>query len=129
MSNINQNQMNNKGRTGRFTSRIILFFFIAICIIACKKDASTKAIVSVINQNNAPVSEAYITLWQDTAVNPVNGVQSTLRVTKKSDAAGKAEFEFKLEAFLNIEVIKGPDTARSFIRLKENETVTQTVNL
>ena len=121
--------MNNKGRTGRFTSWIILSFFIAMCIISCKKDEPTKAIISVINQSNAPVSDAYITLWQDTAVNPVNGVKSTLRITKKSDAAGKAEFEFKMEAFLNIEVIKGPDTARSFVRLKEHETVTQTVNL
>ena len=129
MGNINQNQMNNKGRTGRIKVWIILCFFIAICNISCKKDDPTKAIISVINQSNAPVSDAFITLWQDTAVNPVNGVQSTLRVTKKSDAAGKAEFEFKLEAFLNIEVIKGPDTARSFVRLKENETVTQTVNL
>jgi len=52
-----------------------------------------------------------------------------VRITKKSDAAGRAEFEFKLEAFLNIEVIKNDDTARSFIRLKEHETVTKTVSL
>ena len=96
---------------------------------SCKKDDPTKAVISVVDVNSAPVLDATITLWQDTAVNNVNGVQSTVRVSKQSDAAGKAEFDFKLEAFLNVEVIKGIDTGRSFIRLKEHETVTQTVNL
>ena len=100
-----------------------------MCSLSCKKDSPTKAVISVVDVNTAPVLDATVTLWQDTAVNNVNGVQSTLRVTKKSDAAGNAEFEFKLEAFLNVEVIKGVDTGRSFIRLKEHETVTQTVNL
>lgn len=120
--------MNNKRRTERDTGWIVLSFFIVMCANSCKKDGPTKAVISVIDRYNAPVTDAKVTLWQDTAVNNINGVQSTLRVTKKSDAAGKAEFEFKLEAFLNIEVIKG-DTGRSFIRLKEHETVTQTVNL
>ena len=50
-------------------------------------------------------------------------------MTKTTDAAGRAEFDFELEAFLNIEVIRGADTGRSFIRLKEHESVSQTVNL
>lgn len=106
-----------------------LSFFITVCSMSCKKDGPTQAVITVVDGNTAPVIDATVTLWQDTAVNNVNGKQSTLRVVKKSDAAGKAEFEFKLEAFLNIEVIKGVDTARSFIRLKEHETVAQTVNL
>ncbi len=121
--------MNNKGRNDRFTGWFALIFFIAFSSLSCKKDGQTLAVVSVVDVNNSPVSNATVTLWQDTVVNNVNGVQSTLRVIKKSDAAGKAEFEFKLEAFLNIEVINGIDTGRSFIRLKEHETVTQTVNL
>lgn len=120
--------MNKKLRTSRFLNGLA-FCFIIIISHSCKKDGSTIAVVSVVDGNNAPISNATVTLWQDTSVNYVNGVQSTLRVTKKSDAAGKAEFEFKLEAFLNIEVINGIDTGRSFIRLKEHETVTQTVNL
>ena len=99
-------------------------------IFACKKSGPTIAIVTVIDgSTKAAVSGATVTLWQDTAVNNSNGVQSTLRVTKTSDAAGRAEFEFDLEAFLNVEVIKGPDTGRSYIRLTEHETEEVTVNL
>jgi len=60
-------------------------------------------------------------------VNKSNGVASELRVSKNTDAAGRAEFEFKLEAFLNIDVLYNADTARSFVRLKEHETVSKTV--
>ena len=127
--NINQNRMNNKGRSDKYAGWIVLSLFIVVCIISCKKDGPTIAIISVVDGHNAPVPDAKVTLWQDTAVNTVNGVKSTLRVTKISDAAGKADFQFELEAFLNIEVVKGVDTARSFVRLKEHETVNQTVNL
>ena len=121
--------MNIKGRSGRITGMVILCIFLALTFFTCKKDEPTKAVVTVVDRFNVPVQGATVTLWQDTAVNPVNGVQSTLRVSKTSDAAGKAEFEFQLEAFLNIEAIKDPDTGRSFIRLKEHETVSATVNL
>ena len=121
--------MNNKKRINRYAGPGVLTLFIVLIIIACKKDGPTKAVVTVYDRFQAPVVGATVTLWQDTAVNNVNGVQSTLRVTKISDAAGRAEFEFKLEAFLNIEAIKTPDTGRSFIRLKEHETVSANVNL
>lgn len=100
----------------------------AITALSCKKTGPTVADISVLDRNKAPVAGATVTLWQDTAVNSVNGVKSTLRVTKLSDAGGKADFNFEQESFLNIEVINGVDTGRSFIRLKEHETVEQTVN-
>ena len=121
--------MNNKKRINRYAGLVILTLFIVIAFLSCKKDGPTKAVVTVLDRFQAPVEGATVTLWQDTAVNNVNGVQSTLRVTKTSDAAGRAEFEFKLEAFLNIEAIRAPDTGRSFIRLKEHETVSASVNL
>ena len=122
--------MNIERRTGRIAGWIVLSFFVAMTVAACKKTGPTVAIVTVLDgQTKAPVSGASVTLWQDTAVNNTNGVQSNLRVTKTSDAAGKAEFEFELEAFLNVEVIHGQDTGRSYIRLKEHETEEVTVNL
>ena len=75
------------------------------------------------------VQGASVTLWQDTAVNNVNGVQSDLRITKISDAAGKAEFSFDLEAYLNAEAIRNTDTARGVVRLKQHETVSITLHL
>jgi hypothetical protein len=127
--NINQNQMNNKKAYGRLTGWIICCLFVTMTFFSCKKDGPTVAIISVVDSIGNPVPDAKVTLWQDTAVNNINGVQSHLRVTKQSDAAGKAEFNFELEAFLNIEVIKNVDTGRSFIRLKEHETVAQTVHI
>ena len=120
----------NKERTSQsYIGWLILSFFLIMIGFSCKKSGPTKAVITVLDLNSSPVAGAAVTLWQDTAVNNVNGVQSKLRVTKNSDASGKAEFDFELEAFLNIEVIKSIDTGRSFIRLKEHETVEQTVNL
>jgi hypothetical protein len=121
--------MNIKGSSGTYMGWVVVSFFIAMCALSCKKNGPTRAIITVIDSTNAPVQGAKVTLWQDTVVNAVNGVQSQLRVTKISDAAGRAEFNFELEAFLNVEVLKNNDTGKSFIRLKEHETVTQTVSL
>lgn len=127
--NINQNQMNKEKRSGFY-----LGLFFAACIMAlsfggCKKDGPTRAIITVVDSVGKPVAGASVSLWQDTAVNKTNNVQSTLRVTKTSDAAGKAQFDFQLEAFLNITAVKGADTGKSYVRLKQYETVSQTVNL
>jgi hypothetical protein len=108
---------------------VILAFFMTMTALSCKKTGPTRAIITVIDSTSAPVSGAKVTLWQDTVVNVSNGVQSHLRITKLSDAAGRAEFDFQLEAFLNVEASKSSDTGRSFIRLKEHETVSQTVAL
>jgi hypothetical protein len=121
--------MNIKRRTDRYTGWLMFGLLLLLSVSACKKDDPTKAVVTVLDINKVPIAGATVTLWQDTAVNVVNGVQSNIRVSKISDAAGTAEFEFKLEAFLNVEVIFNSDTGRSFIRLKEHETVSATVNM
>ena len=121
--------MNIKKSIGRNIGWILICFFFSLFLITCKKDDPTRAVVTVLDVNKSPVPGATVTLWQDTAVNASNGVKSTIRVIKISDAGGNAQFDFELEAFLNIEVVSGPDTGRSFIRLKEHETVTATVNL
>ncbi|HRH64913.1 MAG TPA: hypothetical protein PLU53_01315 [Bacteroidia bacterium] len=119
----------NKERSGLITGWVMVCLFGVMTFFSCKKDGPTRAIVTVIDSLGRPVQAASVTLWQDTAVNATNGVQANIRVTKSSDAAGKAEFEFEQEAFLNYVVIKNADTARGFIRLKEHETVNETANL
>ena len=121
--------MNNERGSGHIMGWIIICLFIAFSTFSCKKNGPTQAVITVIDSTSSPVQGAAITLWQDTVVNSTNGVQANIRETKTSDAAGRAEFDFELEAFLNIEVIKGSDTGRSFVRLKEHETVSQTVHL
>ncbi|HNS12154.1 MAG TPA: hypothetical protein PKM97_06030 [Bacteroidia bacterium] len=117
----------NKEKSGSSIGLIMVAVFLALSFFACKKDGPSRAVITVVDSIGRPVQGALVILWQDTAVNKSNGVASELRVSKNSDAAGRAEFEFKLEAFLNIDVLYNADTARSFIRLKEHETVNKTV--
>jgi hypothetical protein len=121
--------MNIKRRTDRYTRWLMLSFLVLLSVYSCKKNDPTRAVIKVVDRDQNPIAGATVTLWQDTAVNPVNGVTSNIRETKISDAAGTAQFDFDLEKFLNIEVIFNADTGRSFIRLKEHETVTATVNM
>ncbi|HNQ00284.1 MAG TPA: hypothetical protein PKK99_14590 [Bacteroidia bacterium] len=119
----------NKERSGLFTGLVMVCVFAVMTFLSCKKDGPTRAIVTVLDSLARPVQAASVTLWQDTAVNTTNGVKANVRVTKPSDAAGKAEFDFEQEAFLNYIVVKNADTARGFIRLKEHETVNETARL
>src|SRR3954468_19101885 len=69
----------------------------------CKKTtADTVASVTVLDSLGMPAIAAEVTLWQDTAHNPVTGAQSNVRVTSLTDGSGVAKFTFKNEAFLNI---------------------------
>ena len=122
--------MNIERRNGVICGLAVLCFFVILSIGACKKSGPTVGVITVLDgSTKAPVSGASVTLWQDTAVNQSNGVQSDVRVTKVTDGSGRAEFEFQLEAFLNVLVVHNADTGRSYIRLKEHETEEVTVNL
>ena len=102
--------------------------FTLLSFFSCKKDAETKAVITVNDASGKGVEGASITLWQDTSVNPNSGIQANIRVTKISDGSGSAEFVFALEAYLNISATKDTNIARGFVRLKEHETVSQTVH-
>jgi len=119
----------NKEKSGFRIGILLAALLVSLSFFSCKKDGPTIAVITVIDSVSRPVQGAKVILWQDTAVNKSNGVASDLRVTKTTDAAGRAEFEFQLEAFLNIDVIYNADTARSFIRLKEHETVNKTITV
>ncbi|MEO0311213.1 MAG: hypothetical protein RIQ89_870 [Bacteroidota bacterium] len=107
------------------TIPMVLVFF----NLGCKKKGDTKAVVEVRDSLGNFIKGATVTLWQDTSINQQYYTQSNVRVTKTSDQFGKTEFVFQLEAYLNIEAIKSGDTAKGFIRLKEGETVYETVSI
>lgn len=102
--------------------------FLSFSFFSCKKDGETKAVITVNDAAGVAVNGASVTLWQDTAVNPTTGSQANIRVTKTTDGSGHAEFTFALEAYLNITAKKDTFTAKGFVRLKEHETVSQTVH-
>jgi hypothetical protein len=94
---------------------------------SCHKDEDTVAIITVVDSLGNPVPSASVTLHQDQVINPTTGAQANVRVTQLTGSAGTAEFIFDLEAYLNIDAVKGPYSGQAFVRLKQNETVSQTV--
>ena len=106
----------------------ILASFALLTFFSCKKSGPTIAIITVVDTAGRPVANAHVRLWQDTSHSQQTGVQSNINVSKLSDGSGKAQFEFELEAYLNIEAIKGSDSAKGFIRLTEHETEEKTVS-
>ena len=107
---------------------VLVVIFCSFWIFSCKKDGETKAVITVNDASGHAVEGAEVTLWQDTSVNQSSHQQANIRVTKTSDASGNAEFVFALEAYLNISAVKDTNEARGFVRLKEHETVNQTVH-
>jgi len=106
---------------------ILIFLFIGFS--SCKKDGETKAVITVMNDSTGKAEpNVTVNLWQDTTVNTTTGAKSNVNVTKITDSEGRAEFVFALEAYLNIKATKGTKTANGFVRLKEHETVSQTVH-
>lgn len=121
--------MNTQKRIISTSAYLLLSLFVLQAVFSgCKKNGPTKAVVTVNDSLGRPCRGATVTLWQDTAVNQTTGSTASIRVTKLTDSGGKAEFEFALEAFLNLEAYKNTDTVRAFVRLEEHKTVYQTVN-
>jgi hypothetical protein len=101
--------------------------FLGLTFSSCKKNGPTIAVIRVQDSVGQPAAGATVTLWQDTSTSTQTGQQANIRVTRTTDASGRADFEFALEAYLNILATKNNDTARGFIRLKVHETTEKTV--
>ena len=120
--------MYSKNFKGQWMAHLVLASFAFLTFFSCKKSGPTVAIITVVDSLGRPVSNANVRLWQDTSYSQQTGVKSDINVSKMSDGSGKAQFEFELEAYLNIEAIKGGDSAKGFIRLVEHETEEKTVS-
>src|SRR5436190_24383778 len=114
---------------------VVILFIPAF--FSCKKDAPTKAVITVLDTNFLPVAGAHVRVFQDSVINQVTGVQANIDDEKISDSQGRTEHEFKWEAFLNIEATRirldtasmpiDTDTARGYVRLEYQKTVDATV--
>ena len=117
-------------KSGNYVTPVLVsVVFFALTVSSCKKTGPTDATIYVIDSAGRKVGGVNVTLWQDTSYSTQTGHQSTIRVSKPTDASGRADFEFSLEAYLNVQAIRDSDTAKGFIRLKEHETVDKTVQL
>ena len=119
-----------------FTSVLLGLFAILVSIIfiSCEKDKETIAVIIVKDFNNNTISEASVTLHQDGQISDQGDhTNPDLHRTEETDANGRAEFTYILEAVLNIEVIKyaGNDTltGANIVRLLQEKTVTTIVEI
>ena len=96
---------------------------------SCEETSPAKAIVSIVDSLNFPVSGAIVELSQDSVINQTTGIQSNIYDLQLTDAAGQAFFEFQWEAVLNVDVTKGNLQTKDFIRLEQSKTVRKTIVL
>ena len=111
-----------------------LALVISTTFIACEKAKDTIGIIIVKDSNGNTVSGATVVLHQDGAISPQgNSSNPELRKTDVTDANGRAEFTYELEAIFQVDVekIDGNNiyNGSNIIRLLKEKTVTQVVEI
>ena len=107
---------------------------ISTTFIACEKANDTIGIIIVKDSNGNTVSGATVVLHQDGAISPQgNSSNPELRKIDVTDANGRAEFTYELEAIFQVDVekIDGNNiyNGSNIIRLLKEKTVTQVVEI
>ena len=121
----------------RIFKTLILGFFslvISTTFTSCQKAKKTIGVIIVKDSSGNLVPEATVTLHQDGAISQQgNSTNPDLRKTDVTDANGRAEFTYELEAIFNVDVekIDGNDiyTGSNIIRLLKEKTVTQVIQI
>lgn len=108
---------------------LITGLFLITGMMSCKKEGPCEAVITVTDSAGVAVKGATVVLRQDDVINPTTGAQANVHAEGTTDTYGKATFEFKLEAVLNVEVTKGALTAKDYVRLEQSKTVYRTVIL
>ena len=119
-----------------FKSGLLIFIscIIITSLSSCSKEKETVGVVVVKYSNNNPVQGASVRLHQDGQQNPQGeDVHPDLDKINITDANGRAEFTYDLEAILNVDVVsfEGNDTlvGSDIIRLLRGKTVTKTIKI
>ena len=105
-----------------------------ITITSCQKAKDTIGVIIVKDVNGNTIPEASVTLHQDGAISQEgNSPNPDLRKTDETDANGRAEFTYELEAIFQVDVekIDGNNAyyGSSVIRLLKEKTVTLVVEI
>ena len=121
----------------RIFKPVILGLFVLVIVTSvssCKKAKDTIGVIIVKDSNGLTVPEAYVILHQDSLISPQgNYTNPELRKEDYTDANGRAEFTYELEAILNVDVVKTEGnnvyTGSNIIRLLKEKTVTKVVEI
>ncbi len=119
-----------------FKSALISFLiaFFIISFSSCEKAKDTIGVIIVKDSNGNTVSQATVVLHQDGLISQQGSATNPdLRKTDKTDANGRAEFTYDLEAIFQVDVekIDGNNiySGSNIIRLLKEKTVTKVVEI
>jgi hypothetical protein len=114
---------------------ITLVISTVLTIGSCQKAKDTVGVIVVKDSNGNLVSGATVVLHLDSLAENQQGnfYNSNLRKTDITDASGRAEFTYELEAIFQVSVTKTQGnntlTGSNVIRLLKEKTVTQEVRI
>jgi len=105
-----------------------------VTVTSCQKEKETIGIIIVKDSNGAVVPNAYVTLFPEPVISPQgNYPDQSLTKSNWTDASGRAQFTYDLEAILDIDVVRvdGNDTlvGTDIIRLLKGKSVTKVVEI
>ena len=109
----------------KISSALLVFLLASIVFTSCTKEKDTIGIIKVVYSNGNPMIGATVVLDQQNT-EPGTDPILNLRQEEKTDASGRAEFTYRYEAILDVNVskISGNDTyeGRGVIRLLRGKT-------
>ena len=109
----------------KISSVLFVFLLVSTVFISCTKEKDTIGIIKVVYSNGNPMIGATVVLDQQNT-EPGTDPIINLKQTKTTDASGRAEFIYKYEAILDVNVNKtsGNDTyeGSGVIRLLRGKT-------
>ena len=126
----------------RISKSVLLGLFsclVAVCFSSCSKEKETIGVIIVKSSSNT-VEGASVRLHQDGQQNPQGeGVLPGLAQEGETDESGRIQFNYDMEAVLNVDVVKYPTgnpedgndtlTGSDVIRLLRGKVVTKTINI
>jgi len=118
-------------KTNIFSKGLIwtLAILFSILFHSCRKEDTTCfVVIKVVRLDGLVVSGANVKITSNFAnTNGVNPLASYLPAVKVTDSEGKAEFQFKYQAILDVEASSVFGTGNSIVKLQPGETVSKTV--
>ena len=111
---------------------LIIFLFFSATFSSCEKEKDTIGIIKVVYSNGNLVNGATVSLSQNNTIPGTSPIPNLTQI-HSTDASGKAEFTYRYEAILDVNVTKnsGNDTynGSGVIRLLRGKTEQITVEI
>jgi|GEM_PF-2426492 len=112
-------------------SRRIVFIFLFLATIiffdTCKKPGPANVVITVLNDTNVVVQGATVRIYSKPS-------DSTIDITKQTDASGRASFEFDTDYVLNVHCEKEMDNHQiakgdGVVEIHVNATAEKTITI